>query len=126
MLFLMNDVVLHLDGMKMTPKITNRRFRDLPFNAVSRLGQELYAESPLLHHRRPQRAKRLALLIMAKAPAINAALFTAPYFGCAPEEVTMRYLNVDFEIMAHLAKRQDEGETDKIWTDRQVWKRLAA
>lgn len=126
MLFLMNDVVLNLDGMKMTPKITNRRFRDLPFNAVSRLGQELYAESPLLHHRRPQRAKRLALLIIAKAPAINAALFTAPYFGCAPEEVTMRYLNVDFEIMAHLAKRQDEGENDKIWTDRQVWKRLAA
>lgn len=126
MLFLMNEVVLHLDGMKMTPKITNRRFRDLPFNAVSRLGQELYAESPLLHHRRPERAKRLALLIMAKAPAINAALFTAPYFGCAPEEVTMRYLNVDFEIMAHLAKRQDEGETDKVWTDRQVWKRLAA
>ncbi len=126
MLFLMNDVVLNLDGMTMTPKITNRRFRDLPFNAVSRLGQELYAESPLLHHRRPQRAKRLALLIMAKAPAINAALFTAPYFGCPPQEVTMRYLNVDFEIMAHLAKRQDNGETDKIWTDRQVWKRLAA
>jgi hypothetical protein len=65
MLFLMNDVVLNLDGMTMTPRLTNRRFRDLPFNAVSRLGQELYAESPLLHHRRPQRAKRLALLIMA-------------------------------------------------------------
>ena len=43
-----------------------------------------------------------------------------------PDEVTMRYLNVDFEIMARLAKRQHDGEMDKIWTDRQVWKRLAA
>ena len=126
MLFLMNDVVLNLHGMMMTPKLTNHRFRELPFNAVSRLGQELYAESPLLHHRRPERAKRLGLLIMAKAPAINAALFVAPHFGCAPDEVTMRYLNVDFEIMARLAKRQDDGEMDKVWTDRQVWKRLAA
>ena len=38
----------------------------------------------------------------------------------------MRYLNVDFEIMTLLAKRQHDGEMDKIWTDRQVWKRLAA
>ena len=29
-------------------------------------------------------------------------------------------------LMARLAKRQDAGEMDKIWTDRQVWKRLAA
>ena len=126
MLFLMNDVVLNLDGLKMTPRITNRRFRDLPFNAVSRLGQELYAESPLLHHRRPERAKRLGLLIRAKAPAINAALFVAPQVGCDPEEVTMHYVNVDVAMMARLAKRQAEGEMDKIWTDRQVWKRLAA
>ena len=126
MLFLMNDVVLNLDGMKLAPRLSGRKFKALTFNAISRLGQELYAESPLLHHRRPERAKRLGLLIMAKAPAINAAQFVAPHFGCDPNEVTMRYLNVDFEIMARLAKRQDDGEMDKVWTDRQVWKRLAA
>lgn len=126
MLFLMNDVVLNLAGMRLAPKLSGRRFKALSFNAVSRLGQELYAEDPLLHLRRPERAKRLATLIMAKAPAINAALFTAPGFGCDPGEVSMRYLNLDFEIMARLSKRQDDGELDTIWADRQVWRRLAA
>ena len=126
MRFLMNDVVLDLDGMKLAPKLSGRRFKALSFNAVSRLGQELYAEDPLLHVQRPERAKRLAALIITKAPAINAALFVSPRFGCDPSEVSMRYLNLDFEILARLSKRQDDGELDTVWTDRQVWKRLAA
>ena len=49
MLFLLNDVVLNLSGAKLSPKLAGRRFRALPFNVVSKLGQELYAEDPLLH-----------------------------------------------------------------------------
>ncbi len=126
MLFLLNDVVLNLAGAKLSPKVAGKRFKALPFNIVSKLGQELYAEDPLLHFDRPERAKRLATLIIAKAPSINAALFVAPAYGCAPEDVTIRYANVDFEVMARLSTRQDEGQLDTVWTDRQVWRRLAA
>jgi len=126
MLFLLNDVVLNLSGAKLAPRMASRRFHALPFNIVSKLGQELYAEDPLLHFDRPERAKRLATLIIAKAPAINAALFVAPSYGCAPEDVTLRYANVDFEVMARLSSRQAEGQLDTVWTDRQVWRRLAA
>ncbi len=126
MLFLLNDVVLNLSGMSLSPKLGAKALNALSFNVVSLLGQELYSEEPLLHFDRPERAKRLALLIVAKAPAINAALFVAPRYGCAPGEVTLRYAHVDFEVMARLSKRQDEGLMDAVWIDRQVWRRLAA
>jgi hypothetical protein len=126
MLFLMNDVVLNLSPPTMMPKAVGRRFQSLPFNIVSKLGQELYSEDPLLHFDRPERARRLATLIISKAPAINAALFVAPHYGCAPEDVALRYANLDFEVMARLSNRQDQGLLDVVWTDRQVWRRLAA
>ena len=126
MLFLMNDVVLNLAGAALPSKVAGKRFTALPFNVVSKLGQELYAADPLLHLDRPERARRLATLIIAKAPAINAALFVAPAYGCAPGEVSIRYANVDFEVMARLSTRQRDGQLDTVWTDRQVWRRLAA
>lgn len=126
MLFLLNDVVLNLEGLKLAPKISNRAFRALPFNIISRLGQELYSEEPLLHFDWPERGRRLATLIIAKAPSINAALFTAPRYGCGPEEVSIRYANLDFAVLARLSARQDAGQMDAVFTDRQVWRRLAA
>jgi hypothetical protein len=126
MLFLMNDVVLNIEAMKHAPKLSGRRFKALSFNAVSRLGQELYAEAPLLHSTHPEKARRLASLIIAKAPAINAGLFIAPHRGCNPGEVTMQYCHVDFELMARLLSRQRNGELDTLYTDREVWRRLAA
>ncbi|HEY9237168.1 MULTISPECIES: hypothetical protein [Phenylobacterium] len=126
MLFLLNDVVFNLEGLKPWPKISQRAFQALPFNVISRLGQELYSEEPLLHFDRPERGRRLATLILAKAPSINAALFVAPRYGCAPEEVSIRYANLDFTVMARLSSRQAAGEMDTLATDREVWRRLAA
>ena len=126
MLFLMNDVVLSLDEAKMAPRSVGLRFRALPMASVSKLGQEFYAETPLLHLTRPERAKRLAALIVSKSPGVNAAQFIAPSFGCPPAEVSVRYATVDRSVMARLAERQDEGLLDTVWTDRQVWRRLAA
>ena len=126
MLFLMNDVVFNLAGLALPKGLAGRSFGALPFNLVSRLGQELYAESPLLHYRRPERARRLALLVMSKAPAINAALFTAPDFGCDPSQVTMRYRNVDLETVLEFYQHQSQDGLDTIRLDRLVWRRLAA
>ena len=126
MLFLLNDVVFDLDEACPVTPADARRFQKLGFDYVLELGCELFAEDPLLHFDKPERARRLATLIIAKAPSINAALFVAPAYGCAPEDVTLRYANVDFEVMARLSSRQDQGMLDTVWTDRQVWRRLAA
>jgi len=126
MLFLLNDVVLSLDGVARDGRLGQRRFRQLPFHTVIRLGQELYAENPLLHVSRLERARRLGALISHKAPLINAALFVSPAFDCSPDDVTVRFANASFEVMADLANRQRAGLLDTRTADRQVWKRLAA
>jgi len=75
MLFLLNDVVLRLDGVAMDAQLDGKRMLRLSFPAILRMGQELFAREPLLPHTNPERARRLAALISAKAPMINAALF---------------------------------------------------
>jgi len=126
MFFLLNDVVFDLDSVRLSPRMAARRFCALTLDAVSRMGQELYAETPLLHAERPERARRLASLIVAKAPLINAALFVAPRYGCSAAEVTLRFASLDGDTMDRLNARQQDSGLDTLWTDRQVWKRLAA
>lgn len=126
MLFLLNDSVFHLDGVAQGVRLTGQRFKALSFPAIIRMGQELYAHEPLLQHSSPERALRLATLIAAKAPLINAALFLAHDFNAPAEEVTVRFVNAQFEVMADLYNRQREGSLDKIFTDKQIWRRLAA
>jgi len=78
MLFLMNDVILSFDPSELAPPVTRDRFAKLSLNSVLDLGKELFSEEPLLPHKDIERAQRLAALIIAKAPDINAALFVAP------------------------------------------------
>jgi len=126
MLFLMNDVVLNLSGVRLSPQMAARRFQSLSFEAVGKLGCELFAENPLLHVNRPERACRLATLIIARAPRVNAALFVSPRYGCDAEEVMFRVATIGADTMAGLSTRQAEGLLDTVSTDREVWRRLAA
>lgn len=126
MLFLMNDVVFDLAEMKLTPRLTADRFQALSFPSIMRMGQELYAETPLLHLERPNRARRLAALISAKAPSITAALFIAPAAGVDPEEVTIRFAEPTRSLLEDMLERQQSGDLDMLACDRQVWRRLAA
>lgn len=125
MLFLLNDAMLTLDP-RAKPPLDTRSLSALSLNALTRLAQEMYAEEPLLHRRDPVRASRLALLIVARAPEINAALFAAPAKGCSPEAVAVRYAELSIEAMADLhLEHQARGLTPLV-ADRQVWRRLAA
>ena len=126
MLFLMNDVVLSLDAAELSPPMTRDRFAALSLNFVAELGKELYAEEPLLHHKQVEKAKRLAALIIAKAPEINAVLFIAPARGCLIEQVQVRYAQLGLEVMGALHQRQKAGQLTNLEADRQVWRRLAA
>ncbi|OYX05912.1 MAG: hypothetical protein B7Z12_02165 [Caulobacter vibrioides] len=126
MLFLMNDVVLSLDPAELTPPVTRDRFAKLSLSYVGELGKELFSEEPLLHRKDPERAVRLAALIMTKAPEINAALFIAPGRGCRVADVQVRYVQLGVEVMATLMERQNSGALTNVEADRQVWRRLAA
>jgi hypothetical protein len=126
MFFLMNDVVFNIDLAARTTGLAAHWMHSLSFNAVSELGQELYAQDPLLHITHPERASRLASLIVAKAPAINAAQFLATSSGCRPGDVIPRYCRIEFEVMAQLLLRQSDGPPDTLRIDREVWRRLAA
>ena len=126
MIFLMNDTVLNVDMRRLTPPLAAGRFRALTLPFVLKLGCELYAEQPLLHRDDPERAQRLAALIVCKAPKVNAALFEAPHAGCAPEKVTRRLAEVGVEVLAYLSGRQADALLTPYAVDCEVWRRMAA
>lgn len=126
MYFLLNDAVLNLQGEDLTPQSLGRRFASIGLDYVQTLGQELFAEEPLLQHARPERAAKLAALINSKQPTINAALFIAPAHNCPPAQVGVRFASLDLPTMASLQRQQAQGTLDAIIADREVWRRLAA
>lgn len=126
MQFLLNDALIDLDVRNYAPPVRADRFSALSLDFVTRLGQELYAEEPLLHRVAVERARRLIALILSKAPDVNAALFVAPARGCRPETVAVRYAELDVRSLADLYARNTAGKLDAETADRQVWRRLAA
>jgi hypothetical protein len=126
MFFLLNDVVLSLELQLMTPPMIARRFSALTLDCVQRLGRELYAEEPRLQHHKLERSKRLASLIVSKAPDVNAALFVAPSRGCNPERVAVRMASLDISLLAQLHHEQQAGHLTTVIADRMVWGRAAA
>ena len=126
MLFLLNDVVLSVDTAELALPLAYDQFAKVSLSYVGKLGQELYAAEPLLHLKDPEKAHRLAALIMAKSPDINAALFIAPSRGCLADQVQTRYAQLSFEVMGSLFQQQKLGGLSNVEADRQVWRRLAA
>lgn len=122
----MNDVVLNLDAGDLAAPLDGTKLAKLSMETVSRLGAELYAFSPLLHQTHPDRAKRLAALILMKQPQVNAVLFVAPSTGCTPDQVSCRYAQLGFEVISGLYSRQQNGGLTTVAADREVWRRLAA
>jgi hypothetical protein len=126
LLFLLNDVVLNLDSLEVAPPVAAQRFHALSMGFVEKLGREIFAEEPLLQRTSPEKARRLASLIVLKQPTINAALFVAPFAHCAETQVAVRYADVSFDIMGLLHERQKVAALSPVEADRQVWRRMAA
>jgi hypothetical protein len=124
--FLMNDTLFELDERNLVSPLDARRFASLSLSFVIQLGQELFAEDPLLARNSPERARRLAMLLALKQPGMNAALFVAPGRGCRPDQVGARFAELSIEVLAALHARQDAGGLDAVSADREVWRRLAA
>ena len=126
MFFLLNDVVLSLELQLLTPPMMARRFSALSLQSVERLGREIFAEEPRLQHRSAERAKRLATLIVSKAPEVNAALFVAPTRGCMSSQVAARFARLDVGVLVKLYQDQQSGRLNAAVADEQVWSRAAA
>ena len=125
MYFLLNDVVLTLELQLLTPPMMARRFSALTLDCVEKLGREIYAEEPRLQHRRLERAKRLAALIVTKAPEVNAALFVAPAHGCRYDAVAVRLATLDVTLLARLHVEQQSGRLTAALADDLVWTQAA-
>ena len=126
MYFLLNDVVLNLELQLLTPPVVARRFSALTLDCVQRLGREIFAEAPRLQHRAPERARRLATLIVSKAPEVNAARFIAPELDCPADQVVVQLASLDLEVLARLHQDQQTGCLTPAVADQQVWARIAA
>jgi hypothetical protein len=126
MLFLLNETVLNLQLQKLTPPMLAERFAPLTLGCVQSLGAELFSEDPLMNRNNLVRAERLAMLIVAKSPEINAALFVAPVQGCPVQAVAIRYASLGPSLLASLIERQERGAMSPVVADREVWGRMAA
>lgn len=126
MLFLLNDVVFDLDETCPVTPGDARRFESLSLDYVVELGCELFSEDPMLHRTDPVRARRLAWLIAGCSPEVNAALFAAPYAGCAGDLVEPRFCALPDATMKQLANRGKRGRLDAVAADQAVWNRMAA
>ncbi|MFM8820598.1 MAG: hypothetical protein ACKOD3_08690 [Phenylobacterium sp.] len=123
MLFLMNDWVMQFDQRAMLEDLLGYNLRDVSFAQVLIMGQGLYAQEPQLHLQQPERARRLASLVMAKQPTLNALLFVAPYAGCDPSDVRVRYCSVGYDLLAQLLSMQ-EKRRNGAWANQEVWNKL--
>lgn len=126
MLFLLNDVILHVDPAAAVPPLDAGKFASVSLDKLSALGAELFTGDPALARNNPARAARLAALIVMKSPEINAALFMAPSRGCSTSEVACRYAALTLDILAGLDVRQKSGILTAADADQAVWRRLAA
>jgi hypothetical protein len=126
MLFLLNDTLFNLNRDELSPKVIGQRFASVSMDYVQQLSQEMFAESPTLQRTHPERGAKVAALIAARSPEINAALFVAPSPHCKPAQVGIRFASLDLIMMARLHNAQVDGHLDPETVDREVWRLLAA
>ncbi len=126
MLFLLNDVVLTIELEQLTAPAIAQAVGSMTLAQVTALGQEMFAEAPRLQHHAHGAAMRLATLIAAKKPEINAALFSAPSVGCPPQAVTVRFASLGLETIHDFKAYQAKGQLNKVLVDYHVWGKLRA
>jgi len=126
MLFLLNDVVMTVELEALSEPQVAASLRAMSLNQILQLGREMFAESPRLQHVSQSGPLRLATLITAKQPDINAALFAAPAKGCPPDAVVCRFASLGIEMIHELKGFQDRGAMTKMLADFHVWGKVRA
>lgn len=122
--FLLNDVVFNLSGGNFSLPPADTNSARLKINDVTHLGAELFSANPNLAHEDPARSLRLIGLILSKVSTVNAALFVVPKKGCPPQQVSFRFAELSFPIIAELVNQQARGNMTPAYVNSQVWARL--
>ncbi len=123
MLFLMNDTILDFSLRGVIPPQEEARLRQTSYADILNEGARMFREKPNFHVTDTEAAKRLAALIVAKAPQANAALFdtTPPGKGKMVKPIV---LSVSIEVIASLYTEFKAGRLTRDLVDRRVWSRL--
>ena len=122
--FLLNDVVFNLSNGNFSLPPADSNAARLKISDVTHLGAELFSANPNLAHEEPVRSLRLIGLILSKVSNINATLFFVPKTGCSPQQVSVRFAELSFPIMAELVNQQAKGNLTPAYVNSQVWTRL--
>jgi hypothetical protein len=123
MLFLMNDTILDFGLRAIIPPQEEGRLRLTSYADILNEGARMFRENPKFHLTDPDAAKRLAALIVAKAPQANAALFDTTPKGAGPM-LKPYVVSVSIEVLANLYTEFKTGRLTKDLVDRHVWSRL--
>jgi hypothetical protein len=126
MLFLLNETILDLNLRALIPPAEAPRFAGLSFDQVMQQGADMFRQNPLLATEDVMRAKRLAALIVVKAPKANAAFFdtAAPQPGKRPRPPQV--VSISIEVMATLYGEFLVGKLTPELAHRKVWSLLPA
>ncbi|HEY2658469.1 MAG TPA: hypothetical protein VGI79_02025 [Caulobacteraceae bacterium] len=126
MLFLLNDTVLSIDLEALSAAPVVATLGSMTFAQITALGCEIFSQSPRLQDISESAPTRLATLIAAKNPDINAALFSAPVANCPPAAVTVRFASLSLDMIHELKSLHDNGRLNKVLVDFHVWGKLRA
>lgn len=123
MLFLLNDTVIDLGpNLDVSPAIAARVSGLSPAEVVD-LVREAFSKSPGLAARSPAAARKAALMLVIKAPSINAAMVVPMAPGCPLSEVSTRFASVDEPVLNELKAYQDNGALNAGIVNLHVWER---
>jgi hypothetical protein len=123
MLFLMNDTILDFSLRGVIPPQEEARLRQTSYADILNEGARMFREKPNFHVTDTEAAKRLAALIVAKAPQANAALFDIAPTGKGPV-VKPYVVSLSIEVLASLYAEFKAGKLTRDIVDRRVWSRL--
>ena len=123
MLFLMNDTILDFSLRAVIPPREEHRVRSVTYADILNEGARMFVEKPNFYRTDAEAAKRLAGLIVAKAPQANAALFEIAPSDKGPK-VKPYVVSLSIEVLASLYAEFKEDRLTRELVDRRVWSRV--
>jgi hypothetical protein len=123
MLFLMNDTILDFSLRAVIPPQEEGKLRYTSYADILNEGARMFREKPNFYLTDRNAAKRLAALIVAKAPQANAALFDITPTGKGPA-IKPYVVSISIEVLASLYAEFKADKLTRDLVDRRVWSRL--
>jgi hypothetical protein len=123
MLFLMNDTILDFSLRAVIPPRDEARLLLTSYADILAEGARMFREKPNFYLVDHDAAKRLAALIVAKAPQANAALFDITPTGKGPM-IKPYVVSLSIEVLANLYTEFKADRLTRELVDRRVWSRL--